>query len=120
MHAAIAVGNLGHHYPDRADDYAERLAAIADDEDPDVRVAVAIALSQLPTEAATPTLQALAEDHNPDVAETAAEALQGRGGGGADPGPQRPDQNPYSSSGTDTDNPYASSGTQGASDDPYS
>jgi len=109
MHAAIAVGNLGHHYPDRADDYAERLAAIADDEDPDVRVAVAIALSQLPTEAATPTLQALAEDHNPDVAETAAEALQGRGGGGADPGPQRPDQNPYSSS-----------GTQGASDDPYS
>ena len=54
------------------------------------------------------------------MAETAAEALQGRGGGGADPGPQRPDQNPYSSSGTDTDNPYASSGTQGASDDPYS
>jgi len=64
----------------------------------------------------------LAEDPNPDVAETAAEALQSRSGGDGAGGsdPTSPEQNPYTSSGAETDNPYASSGTQGASDDPYS
>lgn len=72
---AIALGSVANVERDRLEEFADAMEPAVMDEDPEVRNAAAMSLSNLPCERTEAHLERLAEDNHPEVRETAQQVL---------------------------------------------
>ena len=73
--SSLTAGNLACAYPDLAEEVCAALAPLLDDDDPEVRANVCLALGRLDLDRATELLREMTSDPNPKVKEAAAESL---------------------------------------------